>query len=348
MTYIVGIRSDQIIVLIADSRVSFGNRDMNHNFSLKSGHIFPGCIYAASGDAGAMRDFIKRAKNFLTGRRTQPEFWDMFVRYFQSYDWFARGNEFQLLLSSRHSGEPRLYIADSSTATITECTEDIVTLGSGSSLLDSHLRNVYQQQHRSILDEIRRQDAPDWFLGYWYCLALTELAQGSMACDLNDIGVGGIFHFSYQTCTEEHRQHPAVYDIVATLPTQQASHYIYRITFEQMALVVENPAEQKYAISIDEAAWPKIREMLPDEVSDLSGQIFNDATAQPFYYFFGLGFADKQHRGKWLCHLNLGNNQFAVSREKIEQPFAESFVDAVLSGNLPAPGATGSCTCTRA
>lgn len=339
MTYVAGILSNKTCVLICDSRVSFDATTLDNNYALKSGHLFPGCIYAGTcNDTNVMRDFIRRLKTLLTGRRTPTEFWGIFVRYFETYGGLKPDQHFQLLISSRHTGEPRLYIADSLLSSVVEQQTDVVSLGSGKQYLDPVLHKTLLDRHRSILDQIKRDKAPEWFWGYWYCLALTECAQGDLAYELNKIGVGGIFHFGYQNCAEEKRQHPAVYDIVSIFPTKhQINHYIYRATFEQMALVVENPAENVHAVCIDGAVWPKIDELNQVDRGALMEAIFQGANAQPFYYFFGLGFSDDRHRGKWLSHLNLGNNQFVVTRGKIDHPFITQYVESVVSAMPDSP-----------
>jgi hypothetical protein len=283
-----------------------------------------------------MRLFIVRLKTFLTGRDTPIGFWNKFLGFIKSYDWFEAASPFTLLLASRHTGRSILYVFESSTQRVTE-QGDFVTLGSGRLLLDPVVDRLRAERHASIKAELAERGAPAWFFGYYYCLALVEHAQGDAYAELNRVGVGGIFHFSYQTSTEECRQHPAVYVIVSAFVEKKVITYtLYRVTFEEMALIVENGAENSFSISIDEAAWPAARQRDQAARADLAERLQAGAIGQPFYNFLGLGFGSDALRQNWLTHLNLGASEYALSRSSIDSDAITHFAQGCITGELKA------------
>ena len=331
MTYIVGVRNGDTGILISDTRVSFGRRRQNgFNYSLKSGLLFPGCGYAGTGFTEPMRRFIARFKN-----RTRPNAtWAVFSEFASSYTEHKPDQPFQLVLMSRHSGESRFYLYESATGTISEQPE-VVTAGSGKVVLDQFLHDFRRERNDMIVAHLREHDAPLWFCGYYYCLALMELAQGDMYNDLNRHGVGGVFHFSYQDSQREHRQHPAVYVIVRVMPENRTLlHTLYRVTFEQMALVIEEGSTRSFNISVDAAAWPGAAALDERGVADLKERLFNGALNQPFYNFLGVGFADEARRGNWVDHINFGNDPYLLTRAAIQSDVLKRFVEGVADGSV--------------
>lgn len=333
MTYVIGIRSNDTSAVICDSRVSFGKSE-GMNYMLKSGLLFPGCHYAAVGYTKPMRQLVIRLKEYLTGRNTFNGFWDKFVGFVKNYDGFDANHAFQLLLMSRHTGRSTLYLLDSASRSVT-VQGDFVTLGSGKEILDPVVEEIWKERHVEIMELLQEQEAPTWFFGYFYCLALMEYVQGVAYDTLNRAGVGGVFHFSYQTTKEEYRQHPAVYVIVSPFVEKKIITYtLYRITFEEMALVVENGAEQSFNILIDAAAWPAVIGLDPNERFDLKERIRRGALDQPFYNFCGVGFGSGDLRGSLCNHLNLGNNDYLFSRNAINSGFVTSLIEGLVTGTL--------------
>lgn len=331
MTYVVGVRNADVGVLICDTRVSFGPRKSEgFNYSLKSGLLFPGCLYAGSGYTSPMRKFIARFKRRVNAGAT----WETFLDFAAEYTEYESAYSFQLLLMSRHSGASKFYLFESTTGTITEQPE-FVTLGSGKEILDKHLSSFRNERNEMIMKHLREHDAPFWFFGYYYCLGLMELAQGDMYNNLNNHGVGGVFHFSYQDHQTEHRQHPAVYLVIRVIPERRTLlHTLYRVTFAQMALVVEDGSTQSFNISIDEAAWPPVAKLDLLGRAKLKKRLVNDALDQPFYNFLGAGFADEARRGNWVDHINYGNDEYLISRNTINSDMLKRFVEGMVDGSI--------------
>jgi hypothetical protein len=236
---------------------------------------------------------------------------------------------------SRHSGQSQFYLYDSATNEIIE-EGDYITLGSGKDVMDEYLRAFRKERNEMIMAHLREHDAPLWFFGYYYCLALMEFVQGDAYDAANRHGVGGVFHFSYQDNELEHRQHPAVYVIVRVMPENRTLvHTLYRVTFEKMALVVEDGTKRSFTISVDAAASPQVAELSHADVKDLEQRVFQAALQQPFYNFLGAGFADEARRGNWADHINYGNDPYLLTRETIHSDVLKAFVEGMADGSLP-------------
>mgnify|MGYP003394412197 FL=1 len=114
------------------------------------------------------------------------------------------------------------------------------------------------------------------------------------------------------------------------------TYTLYRVTFEEMALTVENGAEQSFSISIDEAAWPAAARLDEAAKAELAERLQKGAIDQPFYNFLGLGFSSDALRQNWLTDLNLGTNEYALSRSAINSDAITHFAQACITGELKA------------
>ena len=331
VTYVAGIRNGDVGVLLTDTRTSFGARgEKGFNFSLKTGLLFRGCVYAGCGYVEPMRRFITRFKRRLGTTGT----WEAFTTFATSYTEHVPGLPFQLVLMSRHSGESRFYHYDSTKGEISE-QPDGMTIGSGTEILDRYLQTLREERNEMFVAYLREHSAPPWFFGYFYCLALMEYVQGDKYTEANRYGVGGVFHFSYQDSQSEHRQHPAVYVIVRVMPeTKTLLYTLYRVTFEEMALVIEDGTTRSHNISIDGAAWPRAASLDKRQRTELHDRLFQGAINQPFYNFFGAGFVDEARRGNWVIHINYGNDPHLLTRSSLDQEALKSFVAGIADGSL--------------
>ena len=333
MTYVVGIKNGPITVTICDSRVTFDDkRREGLNYALKNGKLFPGCTYAAVGSAETMRLFVAKCKSKLNFDKHTSELWHDFLELAQN-EQFDKKKTFKLLLSSRHTGEPKFYIFDSKDSSITE-EGNFVTLGSGSLLLDGFVEKLYESRNSVILEYLTRQEMPRHLFGYFYCLALMELVQGDEYQRYNKAGVGGVFHFSFQTAKAEFRQDPAVYVVVTSFPERMVNTLTcYRVCFVDMALIVEDGASNSFNMSLDSAEWTDAAKLSQIDKQVLRNHLYNKALGMPFYNFFGLGFGQDRFRGNWLPHINLAGDDYVVSRSNINNDIVNKFVEGVVNGN---------------
>ncbi len=207
MSYIVGIKLEDVTSIMCDTRVSF-NDGSGQNTSLKSGRLFPGCIYGAAGNANSMREFIKDCKLYLTTKEKRPltEYWKKFEKFIATH-MNNDAEHFQLVLSSRHTGEAKLYSFDSKTKIIKE-ENDFISIGSGKAMLDEELKKNIDATKDMFINQLKENNWELVFYPNFYCLWLIERTQGIELSKLHDIGVGGHFHYSYQTAQGEGRQEP--------------------------------------------------------------------------------------------------------------------------------------------
>lgn len=295
MTYIVGLKYQGHAAILCDSRVSFSGAREPENTWLKSGLLFPGCIYAYAGDVDSAHKFIIAAKRVLTGYGTLESFWDRFILFVREYPFSeVKEDGFDLLLSSRNQGPPTLYVLDSTTRTVRQ-EGDIVTLGSGRELLDYGVRNTYAHLEHILPIEIRALHPA--IVPANLCLQLMERAQGYEASALNEAGVGGYFHFSYQSKEDESRQPPTLYVLCDPGPERNLiATWAFRIAYCEAALVVECPVRQQRDFILDPAAWPRALEMTDHELEALHQDLNEKTMAQPFYNIAGFGVSNPAFR----------------------------------------------------
>lgn len=241
MTILIGLKHNGTTILISDTRVSFGKTPKHMDFSLKSGLLFPSCLYAGTGDVKDIRIFVRKLKSHLTSRKWRPFiwYWKRFHQFSATYNFpLAADRQFKLILASRADEESKLFVLDSGTGEIKE-QPDIIMLGAGADLLEDPLKEYWAINRPSLEEEFKK--FPPFVLGYALCHLLMTLAQGDYSESLARYGVGGVFHFVYQTADNENRQGPAVYDIVLVSEQKKIiAHILFRVTFEKMAMIVEH------------------------------------------------------------------------------------------------------------
>jgi len=271
MTYIVGVKYGSYSAILCDSRVSFENSSRDaENTWLKSGLFFHGCMFAYCGAVYPARKFIIACRTHLTVYGTIESFWENFCHFVASYDFPKGDDSFQLLLSSRANQHVQLYILDSEKGRLDKCTSNIVTLGSGAVYLDDF---VYANFGRIYITGNREIDARPETSPWMWCLQLMERVQGLEVVRLQELGVGGYFHFSYQTPSEESRQPPAVYVLCDYVAERQLiTSWAYRISFCKAALVIECPINNVRYIILDPAAWPRSEKLSDQELVSRQGR----------------------------------------------------------------------------
>jgi hypothetical protein len=295
MTYIIGAKYDGNAAIICDSRVEFDRGRASENTWLKSGRLFPGCMYAYSGSVYPAQDFIVAAKKRLTGVNDLPGLWADFLAFAKGYP-FPRDDldGFELLLTTRTSGAPELWVLNSLERAVFPA-GDFVTLGSGKDLLDRPMEATYRARERLLPSAVTSKHPA--IMPMNWCLQLMERAQGHEMAAFNSAGVGGYFHYSYQTSDDEVRQPPTLYVLCDLVPEKQVlATWAFRIAFCEASLVVECPIRQMREIILDPAAWPRSLQMNNDDLREYEQRI-NTLTAEEAYYnICGFGTVNPAHR----------------------------------------------------
>lgn len=338
MTYIVGIRQLDTNAIICDTRVTWwrsNKRVTGANISLKSGLLFPGCLYAITGDLGAAGAFIKEYKRKVNGTyNTLRGLWNDFSNFSREYlTHFRDCPDFNLLLSSRCEGRPEFYVLDSKTAMLTR-TDSLITLGSGKNVLDEKFIKWFGKREKEILKTINNNSLPEFTFPYFYCLWLNEMAQGEEASKLEENDVGGIFHFSWQDSNGDYAQHPAVYVLsTADFDLKTVYIWVYRVAFVDDCLVVDNPVTEAREFFFSSVARPTrdIDNYLANW-DNVVAEIGCKANLQPFYYFCGLGFPQLKYRGQFGCHVTTKDN-FIITKDGWLDPQYKSLIISNFRGD---------------
>jgi len=296
-------------------------RELQPEIRVGTGLLFPGCIYAWAGHVEEARKFVTECKEFLKGDNKIEGFWYRFVDFVNVYP-FDNAKEFQLLLSVRCSGQPRFYLISSKQPSLLVQNNSIVTLGSGKEMLDGVIMGEFSKRTQMVDDAMKHVDNairphrvhPATF-PYFYCLWLNEIALGMQLSKLEEHDVGGIFHFLWQDSSGEHAQEPSVYLLsAADLKTRTVYHWLYRVAYADGCLVVENPIVGFVEVFADTSTRPELVSMTAAELDEFREKMVNKANSQPFYYFFGLGFADPKDRNEFLVNITTAGD-YVVSRQ---------------------------------
>jgi hypothetical protein len=306
MTYLLGLKQGNQTALVADTAVTMRRPQREViNLALKTGKLFPGCLYGMAGIAESARQFIIDCKKELTGENTLPRFWSDFISFTERYA-YQCGRDFSLLLCGRASGVSRLFLF--SPATGVQEHERVVTVGSGKALLDRDLAAFLNDIGDDAIQKFVDRGLPSGFCaGAVASLWLTQRSQGDEVSILEDAGVGGVFHFSYQTEETETRQPPGVILLARNDPsTGDSQYWMYRVAFVRAALVIHCGSDQTIRASMDEANWLAGAQMNDAEKQAYFDAVHHEAHAQPLYEFWGLGVADISARNALFLSVGQG------------------------------------------
>lgn len=334
MTYVLGLNQFNINTIICDMRVTWYKQNKivrGENVGLKSGFLFPGCMYAISGSVDDARRFIIDCKYNLRSP-TLPELWEEFTEFVRNYPFRTdKDSHFELLLSTRNNGNPQFYTLDSMTSKI-EHQNAPISLGTGKEILDDKIGRLVSINTDIINKMVSiEKRLPKSTFPYLYCHWLNEISQGTDLLSLEKYHVGGIFHFLYQDINNESWQGPAVYVLSSADPKSKTIYsWIYRVTYARGALVVSNPVKNVLEIFTDTAADPQVESIQPSRLKD---DIIREADAQPYHYFCGFGFSDPKHRGEMgIAITNEGKyvvdktgNISPFFRKKIAEKFSRDY-----------------------
>jgi hypothetical protein len=154
-------------------------------------------------------------------------------RYIKSNNW-AKGSGFKILFSIRNPN-PQFYLFDSNRTELILCTESLITLGSGKDLLDKLVLESKVILNKFITRKLKEHKAGIVYYPCFLSLWLIERILGQENSILAKAGVGGMFHFCYQTPLKECPSAPLVYIIIRLSDTKEIIDYkIYRTLFVKL------------------------------------------------------------------------------------------------------------------
>lgn len=321
MTYILALHQPGIVALLSDTRISWNIPGRTGaNVGLKLGRFFEGCIFGVTGNTFRARNFVLDFKELVEFDKGTPfSYWKKFEQYTQNYDYPTEPEEqFQLILSTRAFERPRLYTVDSFYQTLyqqpipPEFRDDhafVFAFGSGRASLDSIVAANFARRLKDMQPQILKQEGPrmaQMIAPYLLCLWLSELTLGYQGPILEDEdGVGGPFHFVYQTPTEEVPQGPALY-LFAT-GVRKTRHFYpwgYRVVhIPSGALYVERVYPARFpmfaapdsgsAVLMDSTTTaPELARLFAEDEAKAKAIVKEQVEALPFYVFCGFGNPD--------------------------------------------------------
>lgn len=321
MTYILGIKKDGFSTIISDLMVSFKNPSKNEiikreNTSLKSGILFKGCIFGLAGNATLGLDFINKFKEIADPLNSSEQNWQLFQKYIKAFSSDYNREGFEMILSYRTKECPILFLFNSKNNSLSIINRDICTIGSGKIILDDIIENRRNIAENAILKHMHKEKIPIIYFPYFYCLCLSELTMGFEYSFLEKIGVGGLFHFCYQTNKFETRQKPAVYILIETIKNiKTICNYIYRVAFIDGFLVVDNPlAKPQRQIITSSFERPDIDSLDKNGIKKIGDFINKKTDEEKYYYFCGFGFKNPDKRGSFVCHISGPKGKLVVDK----------------------------------
>lgn len=349
MTYIVGVSSMGASAIISDARTTRmeAGAILGENNALKTGILFPGWIFGRAASARHSREFVQAAQAALLPRNATFVTWSELEQFAEEYAFPQMSSDrFQVLLSTRSSGERQFFLLDSQDG-FHRCDTGLITLGSGKKILDGFLNRELQPLLREVEGVPHEKPTKDELEAYLLCLLLTVLTQSFERSFLAKHRVGGVFSFVCQTDTEEHHQQPALY-VLCDVREDRGEKYVYywqyRVSLVRGALVVDKttpPGQlrdhpmglRRTEILLDTASLP------PEEVArwtsaplseESIAKLDEELSHQPFYRFLGFGFTNPRYRKGYGFHLATGDD-YLITRSEMKAEFQKMVIDVLSS-----------------
>lgn len=317
MTYVIGVSHLGINTILCDNRITYSDGS-GANVALKSGELFPGCIYGYSANnVDAARDFLLAAKYQVGVSGTASQLWSEFTSFVNNYAFSLSDNDFfEIIISTRATGIPVFFKLSPATKLV-KVDKELITSGSGKSMLDimvfGDMAKYLNQFDETFLNENENEYRPE-LPGYLLAFFLTQYVQGVFRDMLEENGVGGVFHFIGQTQDYEFKQAPSLYLLCEVDEQNKRINFSeFRISFVDHWLVfnvidrLSHPpkfeCKQENFAFLDESALP-INETHNTYDPNILFDEFNKKVASiqdslPFFYFCGIGYRNPQLNSKF-------------------------------------------------
>jgi hypothetical protein len=205
MTYIIGVQQLGLTAFVADSMTTMSATGERRFYNLKSGILYPGCIWAGSGNTRRGRNCLDRLAGEAKRGASLCDRWEELASAVARYPFVINdeSEHFTLLFSTRHEGVPKTYELSSRTEQLLQVEQPIYTSGSGVCLpnLDEHVRKFIQIALSP--DSVRAQLAhargdgrpiPPEYWAYVIPFRLQQIQLGENRSAFDKAGVGGVFH----------------------------------------------------------------------------------------------------------------------------------------------------------
>lgn len=311
MTYIVGIRLPEhnFLAIISDIMVTktySDGRILKESTALKTGRLFDGCIYGLSGDATHGTNFLVNFKNSINFRDLTSNNFDNLRNYISSSEWDS-GKGFKILFGIRNP-VPEFFLLDSKTKEFRLLEDLVYTMGSGKRLLDEIVLKGYVFTNSYILKILKQKKAPIVYYPCFLSLWLSELVLGFEEGQLEEIGVGGIFHYVYQTETKENSSMPLVF-VLSRLDKNILIQNCYRTSLINGYLIVEQLNNNRVSVFTSEVERLDLVEKGIHNNEEILDEAYKRSRKLPIYYFCGFATYDLSHRGFYSTHFSSNNTK---------------------------------------
>lgn len=350
MTYTIGFSIDGVNSILSDTRVTPTVTQQGQNTALKTGILYPGCIYGLAGNIDNASAFIKWARMYIVDTSNTLSAWEKFKEFTTSVYDFPQGenNLFQILLSSRHSGQPEFYLMSSNRELI-GCEEERVSIGSGKELLDAPVEEKYRVRIEEARQALTDKNAPTAIIHpYFLCLMLSEMTLAFQRPRLEEKKVGGVFNFVYQTSTDDSFQEPALYIFSdVNRNTNKILLWGYRVCRIQEGLYLEcndnsllpGIPEEVYAALFHDPTEVELEDIRANpEFQQKIQKMINEL---PFYYFCGFGYVHPRFQYGHECHIALDNNPDTLIIKQFGGEISEEFEELIKKHYVDRQGLPG-------
>ena len=278
MPFLIGIQNkkERFSTLISDFKRSKKDPSLfESNHSISTGLLFRGCIFGLAGNIKEARMFLNAFWN-STHRYSLSleENWKSFKDFISLYkDHTPQG--FSMILSTRVSGLPQLYLYTSKDQSFTEINDPIITIGRRKSVLDPVILEAYKAVDQVIFTQCNGHLISSQYYSYFICIWLMEISLRLSSGQTDPCE--NLYYFYNQTPLQEKRQDPALY----SLKDSKSKDSLCRISFVDNFLIYENLHEKNS------------RKIIPFMNSDYITQelievINTMADHQPQYLFHGV------------------------------------------------------------
>lgn len=318
MTYLLQYQQPGINAIISDIRVTWnhqGSSTVGFNSYLKTGHLYPGCMYGIVGNTYLASDFIQSFKLSIPSEESLAYLWERFIEVVNGYS-FAKGieNSFLLILSFITRDRPQFFVLDSEQGSIKiaqkEGTNIVETFGSGKSKLDDYVfthvntkldaMQMYLEKQEGFSKELINKISP-----FFICQQINELILTSERMVLEKDQVGGPFHFIYQTVDTQKFQAPSVYILSFPNKENRTIHSeMYRVAFPNNMMYIEKNSSFQIGkvdgdlgvgenFLINQASNPDFIGLEVEEIIDIGRK---GLIGMDYWSFLGIGRSNPENR----------------------------------------------------
>lgn len=302
------------------TKIYSDGRIHKENTALKTGRLFDGCIYGLSGDATYGIKFLVSFKKSINFKDRINNNFNKLCDYISSSQWES-GEGFKVLFGIRNP-IPEFYLLDSTTREIKLLEDSIYTMGSGKRLLDEIVLNGYNYSNSFIMNELNQKNTPIVYYPCFLSLWLSELVLGFEEKQLEEIGVGGILHYIYQTETKENSSMPLVF-VLSKLDDDILIQNSYRTSLINGYLIVEHLNNDHVSVFTSEVERQDLaeKEMLGNE--EILGEAYRRSRKLPIYYFCGFATHDPSYRGYYSAHFSSDDTKVIDWNGNVRSDFQE-------------------------